>query len=530
MRSVTVVGANGSGKSRLGYWIEKNNRSAPVHRIAAQRALAVPDLITPQPFEQALSELHYGFYEPSGNRDVLHLMSNKFGHRWRHDPVGHLLNDYAHLLATLFADEAKRNRDYTRAARVQASLEPVPDCKLDTLQQIWAAVFPHRTLLVGDDKIEAQVPNGPPPYAGKLMSDGERVALYLIGQALCAPHQSVLIIDEPEIHLHRAIQAPLWDQVEAARPDCVFVYITHDLDFAATRATARKVWLKAYDGTHWEWEELQAHPSLPDQLVFEVLGNRRPVLFVEGDDTSHDVALYRALFPDRLVLPRQGCDKVVEATKAMQALDHLHHLEVRGLIDRDHRSDEEIASLRHGGLAVADVAEVENLLCLSEVIDVVVNQLKIPDATGARQKAQQWVLDELRKGIDLQVTARALAEIQFKLGGFGPKAGGADAVAIERVMRDYVGTIDVPSTFQRSRSLFEGILRGGDYRSALRYYNCKGTPSFVASALGLKVDVYRQMILEILKSEPGGSVGEAMRKAISLPPTGCAAGMRGCGQ
>ena len=42
-QSYVLVGANGSGKSHLGAWIEKNNKN--VLRISAQRALSIPDVI-----------------------------------------------------------------------------------------------------------------------------------------------------------------------------------------------------------------------------------------------------------------------------------------------------------------------------------------------------------------------------------------------------------------------------------------------------------------------------------------------------
>ena len=118
------------------------------------------------------------------------------------------------------------------------------------------------------------------------MSDGERVAFYLLGQSRCAPQNSIIVIDEPEIHLRRAVQLIFWDPVEAARPDCVFVYIAHDLEFAATRTSGRKIWMKGFDGTHWEWEEIEPLPELPEQLLFQVLESRCPVPFVEGDEQS----------------------------------------------------------------------------------------------------------------------------------------------------------------------------------------------------------------------------------------------------
>ena len=47
-------------------------------------------------------------------------------------------------------------------------------------------------------------------YNASMMSDGERVALYLISQCLIAPDDYIIIIDEPEIHLH-----PEWQLIFA---------------------------------------------------------------------------------------------------------------------------------------------------------------------------------------------------------------------------------------------------------------------------------------------------------------------------
>lgn len=41
---LVITGANGSGKTRLGVWIEENHQHhRPTHRISAQKALAIPE-------------------------------------------------------------------------------------------------------------------------------------------------------------------------------------------------------------------------------------------------------------------------------------------------------------------------------------------------------------------------------------------------------------------------------------------------------------------------------------------------------
>ncbi|MDQ9247827.1 AAA family ATPase, partial [Escherichia coli] len=67
---------------------------------------------------------------------------------------------------------------------------------------------------------------------------------YLIAQALVAAESSLLVIDEPELHVHPSVTSRLWDEIEAARKDCAFIFITHDLHFAAAR-TAQKYVIKS---------------------------------------------------------------------------------------------------------------------------------------------------------------------------------------------------------------------------------------------------------------------------------------------
>jgi len=57
-QSYVLVGANGSGKSHLGAWIEKNNDK--VLRISAQRALSIPDTINIINEEAAWKNIFYG--------------------------------------------------------------------------------------------------------------------------------------------------------------------------------------------------------------------------------------------------------------------------------------------------------------------------------------------------------------------------------------------------------------------------------------------------------------------------------------
>jgi len=232
---LVVIGANGSGKTRFGIWLEEQNqKSMRVQRISAQKALSIPDFAPVKNLEQAEMELHLGRSDQHASLD------RKFIDRWGSNPATFLLSDYEKLLAVLFARDADRNRRHTELTRQSGEFVPVADSPIDQIIAIWGHLMPHREIALTDGKVLVGK-GSQAEYHGKEMSDGERVALYLLGQCLTAPNEAMIIIDEPELHLHRSLMDKLWNKVEELCPDKTFVYITHDLDFVTSRIGARKV-------------------------------------------------------------------------------------------------------------------------------------------------------------------------------------------------------------------------------------------------------------------------------------------------
>ena len=86
--SVIIIGANGSGKSKLGAWIEQQNMSN-IHRIGAQRNLNFKENIPLKSYSQAEDFVLFGTDDASGKHD-----RNK-GYRWGWGNfTTQLLNDF----------------------------------------------------------------------------------------------------------------------------------------------------------------------------------------------------------------------------------------------------------------------------------------------------------------------------------------------------------------------------------------------------------------------------------------------------
>jgi hypothetical protein len=516
---LVIIGANGSGKSRLGAWIEQNQeKPEKVHRISAQRALDFSEYAPLKSLEQAENELFFGIADYQLPRYGSAVFA-KNNYRWQlgnRPPlsVTPLLNDYDRVLSVLFARKAQRDSQLAKRVRElqlkrKNELPEMPDSPDEVLIRLWNDLLPHRKLLIEDGKITVSIPGVGNTYQGREMSDGERVTLYLMAQCLCTPPDSVVIIDEPEIHLHKSLMSKLWSKIEEAQPSCLFIYITHDLEFAASRVGSRKIWIKSYDGNRWIWDEVPETEGLPEPVLLEIVGSRKKILFVEGEKGSLDYKLYQAIYPDFLIMPRGNCEKVIESTKAMRDNLSLHHVDAFGLIDMDYRSQEEADFLKASGIFTLDVAEVENLLCVREVLDIVAKCLaKDPQDTYAQ--VVDFVIQKLVEEQEIQVSRRSANQIEFSLNMLNTKARGKAELTTS--FKSLVSSIDIENIYNSNFNIYQEIIANNDYKKALLFYNNKGLSKMISLPLGLRPGEYRDFVLRLLSSENKDAIVAGLKK------------------
>lgn len=502
--AVIIVGANGSGKSKLGAWIEKLNLEG-VHRIGAQRNLNFNENIQLKSYSEAKDYFFYG-----------HINHNKNMYRWANNHyTTTLINDYDYVLAALLAIRNNENDNYIKLckeAEKKKQIKPdVPETTIDKLINIWDEVLPHRTIFVDDSKFYAKVnkDRDESKYIATEMSDGERAVLYLTAQVLCVPQKKILIIDEPEIHLHRSIMDRLWITLEKYRQDCLFIYITHDLDFAAAHGNADKYWVKEFNGTNkWVYDKIESSDNLPEKLMLEILGSRRSVLFVEGDRNSYDFQLYSKLFSKYLVIPCGGCPQVIARTKAFNSSPMLHGYKVYGLIDRDYRSDTEINSYKNSNIYVLNVAEVENLFLVEEVIRIIAKQFG-DDEADAFHRVKDFVINtKYSNMIDHQICQCAVYEMKYRLSCIEiSKTNDAD---VKRSIQEELNKIDYDDIRREKEKVFYNALDNKDYKEVLRIFNEKGIAAEVGRLIGIEKREYQRKVINLLQ----GDCNEALVAAI----------------
>lgn len=504
---VVVVGANGSGKTRLGIWLEDNNQGhMPVHRVGAQKALNMPDFAQVKNLEQAEKELYFG------RSDQHASLGRKIHDRWGGNPATHLLSDYDKLLALLFAKEAERDRSHTQQTRALQAYVPVPESAIDQIVKLWGCLMPHRSITFHDGKVTVGKGTAT-EYHAKEMSDGERVALYLLGQCLTAPAGALVVIDEPELHLHRSLMDKLWNKVEELCPDKSIVYITHDLDFAASRAAAKKVWVHAYAANSWTWSDLPKDETLPESLVLELVGSRKPVLFCEGERGGLDHSVYQLCYPTHHVVPRGGADKVAESVKALNANGALHTITAFGLIDRDVKTAEELSALAEQDVHAIPFAEVENLLCNEKVVRAVAAAL-VQDPDTAVRAVTEYISRALTDELEVQIVLTAARRIRYQLSCYSP--GSQDRAGLKQGVDTLVASLDLLSTVGEAEATFQSALANAKLDDLLKVYNRKSLADRISVCFGFKHGEYVPFVLRLLKGKESAMYVSLLRSYLPM--------------
>ena len=348
-RQLTIIGGAGAGKTRFMKRLMELNGD----RVYCLSAVSAP---FPEREES----------KRKGSIDALYREAVDKQSYMRTDAVSELDK----LIYMLFIDELEylltmKEQEMTNHRKVK--LRPT---KLDRLASLWEKVYPGNRIVRSKGSLMFSTLAGDDHITAGELSQGEVTTLYYAAGVLYAMPNAIIFIDSPSLYLHPTVLNNLWNQIEELRPDCTFVYNSVDVEFVSSRSHNVSIWVKSYDARKEAWNyEIIAPGELHEDIFVDLIGSRRPVMFIEGDARhSIDVRLYPLVFPDFTVKPLGSCDKVIEATRSFNSIKNVHHIESRGIVDRDRRTDKEVSYLRAKSVMVPEVAEVENLFLLEDVI------------------------------------------------------------------------------------------------------------------------------------------------------------------
>lgn len=348
--------------------------------------------------------------------------------------------------------------------------------------------------------------SGSTPFSIAELSDGERNALLIAASVLTATPGTLLLIDEPERHLHRSIISPLLTLLFAKRPDCAFVVSTHDVMLPLDNPGARTMLIRGctYSKstvTSWDADLVPSESRIDEELKKDILGARRTLLFIEGDERSLDLPLYSLVFPNITVIAKASCRDVDHAVSGIRSATELHWLRAFGVIDSDRRTTEDISRFKAKGIYAVSVYSVESIYYHPEIQ----HKIAIRHASVTGESAESLV--------------RAAEKAAFS--AVTPHVQRLSERAVERTLRDELDkhwpkqaeiaagipisiTIDVAATVNLELEMLSQAVAEQNLEKIIAHYPVRETPVLteVARKLGFQTrDQYESAVRRLLMDD-----------------------------
>lgn len=249
--------------------------------------------------------------------------------------------------------------------------------------------------------------NGGPPYNVAELSDGERNAFLLCAEVLTAKSGSLILVDEPERHLHRSIISPLLTLLFRQREDCAFIVSTHELLLPVDNQKSQTLLVRScvFNGSSpqtWSADLLKANADIDTCTKRDILGARSKILFIEGEETSLDVPLYSLLFPQLSVIPKSSCRDVEYAVRGIRDAAELHWVNAWGIVDNDQRPQADIDTLKDNGVFALSYYSVESLYYHPRIIRFIADR----QAASLGGEADELYHSAISKGVDQLARSR----------------------------------------------------------------------------------------------------------------------------
>ena len=496
---IFLVGPNGSGKSALIQHAVNSLRPQNVRRISAHRQTWLQSsAINLTPLSRKQQERRTFNQEAEPNN------------RWQENNSEGRLSSVLFDLAAKDNELSRRIRDkvYADDAEAVQKIKKEERPVFDEVNRLLALGGLAVTIANSEgEAILAKHKLSSATYGIEQMSDGERNALILAANVLTVKPGTVLLIDEPERHLHRSIITPFLLALFEQRKDCPFVVSTHDTSLPPIGADVSILTIDSCQWTgntasSWNIKLLEKDSNLPEDLKRTILGAREKIFFVEGEAESIDVQLYGTLFPNVSIIPSRSCDDVIKAVRGLRGAAEHHHVKSFGLIDGDNRSSEEVAQLEEQGIYALTQYSVESLYFCEDAISAVAEwQAKSlgEDALAMSENARMKALEALREdGLAKRLAARRCErEVRRQAQSQLPNW--------RTIMQDsaHAITLDTGRSYEKEISFIQALLEEEDLDTLVARYPVRESNVIdeLVKALELNRDRYKRTLLSRVRED-----------------------------
>lgn len=231
---------------------------------------------------------------------------------------------------------------------------------------------------------------------------------------------SVIIVDEPELHLHPTLTFKLIETLKSVGDHSnQFIFLTHSADLISTYySTGNVYFIDSEQGGANQAHRLSdlnhSHKEIVD-LIGENLGLfavGKKLVFVEGEDSSIDRLVYHALaqkyLPEAKVIPVGSVENLITLNAFEQQIrNSIFGIDLYMIRDKDGLSQSQIDSLeQEGKIRCIKKRHIENYFLDAEILFKVAERLYI--TTTKPEITQQYIEEQLKNIASEQVKLNLL--------------------------------------------------------------------------------------------------------------------------
>jgi predicted ATPase len=266
------------------------------------------------------------------------------------------------------------------------------------------------------------------------LSSGEREVVVLTFDILTQhPNDCIILIDEPEVHLHPELTFRLIKVLKSIGSRNQFFLFTHSPDIIGnslesgvhfirpkSRVTTGNQVIKIDNNN---LEGFKHIPNIRETIGMVSVGKK--LLFVEGKSTSIDrdvfATLAKASKTDVAIIPSDSCSNINNMSLISETLDKgVFGIELNMIRDRDGLTEEQVANFTaksNGKLNFLPVYHIENFFIDPLAIHIVARKILLDKAPTVEEITAR-ILAFAKKQINHTAVLYVKSEIYFQAGNF----------------------------------------------------------------------------------------------------------------
>ena len=490
-KALFVLGANGVGKSTLMHNLYTQNLNHTKRILAHRQTWFTDNSMNMTASDKKTQDNYIKGYD----QDIASRWKDEYSQTRSSISIFDLINSQ-NVRARKITDAVDK-KDISTAQTLSSIQSP-----LQTINELLAVSNIPIEITLGKDEQLFASKNGSEPYSIAELSDGERNALLICADVMTTEPNSLIILDEPERHLHRSIISPLLSSLFQKRKDCVFVISTHDVFLPIDHSEASILLIRNCQWVNkqikdWDADLISEADEIPNSIKKEIIGSKRNILFVEGDYESLDRQIYSLIYPNVTVIQQGSCTQVEKAVEGIRGTEKLHWINSYGLIDADDRTAEQIQTLLDKGIAALNCYSVEALYYNLEIVKRIAKRFSDvlgQDESTLFEKATNGIINEINPHKVRLCSRLCEKQVRNSVMTALPKHRDIQGKG------DFELKINLKEIQEKEEEYFDKLVADNNLDGLISRYPVRETPALtkIATGLGMTRDKYESAVRKLI--------------------------------